>query len=117
MSTAIARWTQHITRRTDHSIRRRERIRGLTVLHLILSDIRPLNTLVKDSDKGRRTSDMFFPEDAPIDRLEVKLATLTSLSRPRLDYSAAGLLSARKRKRDSLGVVEQSDVDRDAATV
>jgi hypothetical protein len=117
MSTAVARWTQHITRRTDHGIRRRERIRGPTVPHLILSDIRPLNTPVKDSDKGRRTSDMFFPEDAPMDRLEVKLAALTSPSRPRPDYSAAGPPSARKRKRDGLGAVEQFDVDGDAATV
>jgi hypothetical protein len=48
------------------------------VPHLILSDIEPLNSLVKDSDKGRRTSDMFFPEDALTDRLEAKLATLKS---------------------------------------
>jgi hypothetical protein len=60
---------------------------------------------------------MFFPEDALMDRLEVKLAALTSLSRPRPDYSAAGPASARKRKRDGLGTVEQSDVDGNAAAV
>ena len=74
--------------------------------YLILSNIKPLNILVKDSDKGRRTSNMFFLEDALIDRLEVKLAALISLSRSRPDYSAASLVSAKKRKRDSLGMVE-----------
>lgn len=113
----MLRWTQHIVRRTDHGTRRRKRIIGPTVPHLILSDIRPLNTPVKDSDKGRRTSDMFFPEDAPMDRLEVKLAALTSPSRPKPDYSAASSASARKRKRDGLGMVEQSDVDANAAAV
>jgi hypothetical protein len=87
------------------------------VPHLILSDIKPLNSPVKDSDKGRRTSDMFFPEDAPTDRLEVKLATLTSPSGSRLDYSAAAPVSARKRKRDGLGMVEQSEVDEDVSAV
>jgi len=117
MTTAVARWTQHIARRTDHGTRRRERIRGPTVPHLILSDIKPLNIPVKDSDKGRRTSDMFFPEDAPTDRLEVKLAALTSPSRSRPDYSAARPLSAKKRKRDGSGMVEQSDADGVVAAV
>ena len=117
MADAIARWIEHISRRTDHGTRRRDRIRGPTVPHLILSDIKPLNTPIKDSDKGRRTSDMFFPEDAPTDRLEVKLAALTSPSRPRPDYSAAGPVSVKKRKRDGLGPVEQSDADGDVAAV
>jgi hypothetical protein len=73
--------------------------------HLILSDIKSLNIPVKDSDRGRRTSDMFFPEDAPTDHLEVKLAALESLTKLRPDYSTAALMSARKRKRDSLGLL------------
>ena len=56
--------------------------------HLILSDIKPLNILVKDSDKGRRTSDMFFLEDPPTDRLEVKLVAMRSPAKPKPDYSA-----------------------------
>lgn len=114
MATAIARWEGHIARRTDHGTRRRERIRGPTVPHLILSDIKPLNNPVKDSDKGRRTSDMFFPEDAPADRLEVKLASLKSPAKSGPDYSAAAPVSARKRKRDRPGTVEQSNADADA---
>lgn len=115
MVDAIARWVEHISRRTDHGTRRRERIRGPTVPHLILSDIKPLNNPVKDSDKGRRTSDMFFPKDAPTDRLEVKLAALKSPAKSRPDYSAAAPVSARKRKRDGPSVVERSDADEDVA--
>jgi hypothetical protein len=85
------------------------------VPHLILSEIKPLNGPVKDSDRGRRTSDMFFPEDAPTDRLEVKLAALTSPSWSRQDYSAAAPVSARKRKRDGRGIVEQFNADGDVA--
>lgn len=115
MADAVARWVEHISRRTDHGTRRRERIRGPTVPHLTLSDIKPLNNPIRDSDKGRRTSDMFFPEDAPTDRLEVKLAALKSPAKSRPDYSAAAPVSARKRKRDGPGVVEQSDADEDVA--
>jgi hypothetical protein len=89
MDSAIARWMQHIVRWTDHGTRRRERIRGPTVPHLILSDTKTLNSPVRYSDKGRRTSDMFFPEYAPTDRLEVKLAALKWQAKSRLDFSAA----------------------------
>lgn len=67
IATAITRWTEHIARPTDHGRRRREGTKGPTVPHLILSDIKLLNLLVEDADHGRRTSDMFFPEDAPLD--------------------------------------------------
>jgi hypothetical protein len=98
IATAITRWTEHISRRTDHGRRRREGIRGPTVPHLILSDIKRLNLPVEDADHGRRTSDVFFPGDAPLDRLEIKLGTPKSSARP--DYSKAGqTASVKKRKR------------------
>lgn len=115
IDTAIARWTEHIARRTDHGRRRREGIKGPTVPHLILSDIKRLNLPVEDADHGRRTSEMFFPEDAPLDRLEIKLATMKSSARP--DYSRAGqTASARKRKRgpaESGQLVRSEDEVRD----
>ena len=117
MTTAVERWTQHMDRRRDYGIRRREGIKGPTFSHLILSDIKPLNIPVKESDKGRRTSDMFFPEDAPTDRLEVKLAALKSPTKPRPDYSAAAPMSAKKRKRDGLGLPEQSNANDDVAAM
>jgi hypothetical protein len=98
ISTAVARWTEHIERRTDHGRRRREGIKGPTVPYLILSDIKRLNLPVEDADHGRRTSEMFFPEEAPLDRLKIKLATPKSPARP--DYSRVGKsASAKKRKR------------------
>jgi hypothetical protein len=99
IATAITRWTEHIARRTDYGRRRREGIKGPTVPYLILSDIKRLNLPIEDADHGRRTSEIFFPEDAPLDRLEIKLATPKPSARP--DYSKAGgqTISARKRKR------------------
>jgi hypothetical protein len=86
------------------------------VPHLALSDIKPLNVPVKDSDRCRRTSDMFFPEDAPMDRLEVKLAALKSPIKHRPDYSAATPVSIGKRKRDGIGMLGQPETN-DVATV
>ena len=66
--------------------------------YLILSDIKRLNLPVEDADHGKRTSDVFFPKDAPLDRLEIKLSTPKSSARP--DYSKGGqTTSAKKRKR------------------
>lgn len=85
--------------------------------YLILSDIKSLDNLIKDYDKGRCTNNMFFPEDAPTDQLEVKLAALKLLSKSRPDYSAAALVSTRKRKRDGPGMVERPDAEEHVAAV
>lgn len=56
IATALTRWTEHVARRTDHGRRRREGIKGPTVPHLILLDIKRLNLPIDDADHGRRTS-------------------------------------------------------------
>jgi hypothetical protein len=67
------------------------------VPYLILSDIKRLNLPVEDADYSRRTSEMFFPKEALLDQLEIKLATPKSPARP--DYSRVGKsASAKKRK-------------------
>jgi hypothetical protein len=89
---------EYIARRTDYGRHRRGGINGVTVSHLIVSDIRCLDIPVEDADHGRRISDMFFPKDALLDRLEIKLATPKSPARP--DYSKVGKSAlAKKRKR------------------
>ena len=66
--------------------------------YLIMFDIKRLNLPVEDADHGKRTSDVFFPKDAPLDRLEIKLGTPRSSARP--DYSKVGrTASVKKRKR------------------
>jgi hypothetical protein len=113
ISTAVARWTEYIERRTDHGRRCREGIKGPTVPYLILSDIKRLNLLVEDADHSRRTSEMFFPEDALLDRLEIKLATPKSPARP--DYSKVNKsASAKKCKR---GPADSSQLVRSEAEV
>jgi hypothetical protein len=58
------------------------------VPRLILSDIKRLNLCVEDTDYSRRTSNVFFPKDVLLDRLEIKLGTPKLLARP--DYSKIG---------------------------
>jgi hypothetical protein len=74
------------------------------VPYLILSDIKRLNLPVEDADYSRRTSEMFFPKEALLDQLEIKLATPKSPAR--LDYSKVNKsVSAKKHKR---GLVDSS---------
>jgi hypothetical protein len=83
------------------------------VPYLILSDIKCLNLLVEDTDYGRCTSEIFFPEDVLLDRLEIKLATPKSPARP--DYSKVNKsASAKKRKR---GLADSSQLVRSKAKV
>jgi hypothetical protein len=70
------------------------------VPYLILSDIKRLNLLVEDANYGRRTSKMFFPEDVPLDRLEIKLATPKSPARP--DYSKVNKSALAKKRKQGL---------------
>jgi hypothetical protein len=83
------------------------------VPYLILSDIKRLNLPVEDADHSRHTSEMFFPKDALLDRLEIKLATPKSPARP--DYSKVNKsASAKKRKR---GLADSSQLVRSEAEV
>jgi len=83
------------------------------VPYLILSNIKRLNLLIKDADHSRHTSEMFFPKEALLDRLEIKLATPKSPARP--DYSRVGKsASAKKCKR---GPADSSQLVRSKAEV
>jgi hypothetical protein len=75
------------------------------VPHLILSDIKRLNLPVEDADHSKRTSNVFFPKDALLDWLEIKLGTLRLSARP--DYSKAGQTTlVKKRKRGPVESVQ-----------
>jgi hypothetical protein len=124
IATAVEGWKRHIAKRTDMGARRREKIRGPMVPHVLVSDVKSLNIPVKDSDKGRRTGDVFFPEDAPTDHLEVKLAAPKPLAKPRPGESATTIPTLiRKRGRDGsrlagspVPVRPNADEDSTAAT-
>jgi hypothetical protein len=74
------------------------------VPYLILSNIKRLNLLVEDTDYSRCTSKMFFPEDALLDRLEIKLATPKLPARP--DYSKVNKSALAKKHKQ--GPVDSS---------
>lgn len=70
---AVEGWAEAIHRRNDYGERRRLGIRSKATPYLIPDDVATLNKIAKDEDRGRRTSDMFFPEDAKEDRLRVEI--------------------------------------------
>ena len=81
LETAVEGWADARYRRNDYSERRRLGIKSKTTPYVIPDDIATLNKIVKDEDRGRRTSDMFFPEEAKEDRLRVEIVAPTSTSK------------------------------------
>lgn len=71
--------------------------------YLLPSDVASLNQIQRDEDKGRRTSDMFFPDDVKDNQLNVVLIPPPSTNTPiasKPDYSMSGASrKGTKRKR------------------
>ena len=80
MEAAREHWIKAAYRRNDYGERRRLGIKSKTTPYIIPDDVATLNRIVKDEDRGRRTSDMFFPEEAKEDRLRVEIVAPTSTS-------------------------------------
>lgn len=70
-----------VYRRNDFGERRRLGIRSKTTPSLLPDDVATLNKIAKDEDRGRRTSEMSFPEDAKEDRLRVEIIAPPSTSK------------------------------------
>ena len=73
-------WAEAVYRRNDFGERRRLGIRSKTTPYLLPDDVATLNKIAKDEDRGRRTSDTFFPGDAKEDRLRVEIIAPPSTS-------------------------------------
>ena len=80
LEAAREHWIKAAHRRNDYGERRRLGIKSKTTPYIIPDDVATLNRIVKDEDRGRRTSDMFFPEEAKEDRLRVEIVAPTSTS-------------------------------------
>jgi hypothetical protein len=78
LQAAIEAWAKARDRRTNYAERRKYGIKSKTTPHIIPEDVATLNRIVRDEDRGRRTSDMFFPEEAKEDRLTVAVVAPTS---------------------------------------
>ena len=78
---AVEGWAEAVYRRNDFGERRRLGIRSKATPYLIPDDVATLNKIAKDEDRGRRTSDIFFPEDAKEDQLKVEIIAPPSTSK------------------------------------
>lgn len=120
---AVDRWRSAIHDRTDFGRRRELRIKTPVTPYLVLSDVASLNQVTEDKDKGRRTTDVFFPDEAGDERLKLEVvpnapaAAPTTVPTPiaKPDYSA-GNRPRPSRKRKSVSKVAdealgQSDED------
>lgn len=113
---AVESWTQAIHKRNDPVARRENNIRSKTTAYIMPNDVASLNRSAKDTDKAKRTSEMFFPDEVKEDRLRVELVPPppTSYLSPRPDYSAAAKTrKVQKRKRLSEKDVVRDESDED----
>ena len=102
MTTAIAGWSRALQERNDYGARRRLGIKSNATPYLIPNDVASLNRGTLESRRGKRTSEMWFPEDAKEDHLRVELVPppSTRMVRPEPDYvESAASRPATKRKR------------------
>ena len=104
---AVDRWRSAIHDRTDFGRRRELRIKGPVTPYLVLGDVASLNQVTEDKDKGRRTNDIFFPDEAGDERLKVEVVPNAPAAAPtadptpttKPDYSRGSRpRSSRKRK-------------------
>ncbi|KAK5109482.1 hypothetical protein LTR85_002685 [Meristemomyces frigidus] len=110
-------WRTAVHNRTDYGVRRELGLKGPLTPHLLPSDVAALNWVVNDTDHGRRTSDIFFPEGAKEDQLRVELVAPggVAVSSKRKHSTAPPARGAQKRKREStlIPVLAENDVDED----
>lgn len=110
---AVESWRAARHDRTDYARRRDLKIQGPTTPALIPRDVAPPSRVTDTRARGRRTTEVFFPDDAKEDELRVELVVPATskpapLSLP-LNYHEAGraTTSGRKRKR---GEGEEDDL-------
>ena len=103
LESAVESWTEAIQKRNDPATRREQRSKSRVTPYLTPGDIALLNGVDKGTGMGRRTCDMFFPEEAKEDTLRVELLVPSSSPKaplPRPDYSIGSKPRAtRKRKK------------------
>lgn len=109
---AIEAWAEAICRRNDYGERRRLGIKSKTTRYIIPEDVASLNRIANDEDRGRRTSDMFFPDEAKEDRLKVEIIAPTSASTKIAtppNYTDGRRPNSTKTKRKRVQEVEQEE--------
>jgi hypothetical protein len=102
-------WAESIGRRRDERIRKEMRMRSPRSPFIIPEDVRSLNKITDPAQLGRRTTEVFYPDEAAEDQLRVELLPPSA----KRDYSGFGPSRARVQKRRRTGVGGESDRARD----
>jgi hypothetical protein len=68
-------WAESIGRRRDERIRKELRMRCPRSPFIITDDVRSLNQIADPAERGRRTTDVFYPEEPAEHQLRVELVT------------------------------------------
>lgn len=97
---ACSGWAESMSRRRDERVRREMRMRCPRSPFVIPEDVRSLNRTAADpARQGRRTAEIFYPDEPAEGQLKVELVPPWS----KRDYSKLGPPARKKRKRRSRG--------------
>jgi len=83
-------WMAAIYKRNNLAIRKEKGSKSRVTPYVMPNDVALLNQVARNAQKGRRTCEIFLPEDVKEDRLRVDVVSLLSSPRsvhPKPDYS------------------------------
>jgi hypothetical protein len=100
-------WAESISRRRDERVRKEMRMRCPRSPFIIPEDVRSLNNIVDPAQQGRRTTEVFYPNEPAEDQLKVELVPPSA----KRNYSEFGPTRGCKRKRQGNGQCGDRVVD------
>lgn len=96
-----------MSRRRDERVRKEMRMRCPRSPFIIPEDVRSLNNIADPAQQGRRTTEVFYPDEPAEDELKVELVPPSA----KRNYSEFGPARGRKRKRHGNGQCGDRVVD------
>lgn len=115
LDVARTAWAESIRRRRDERMRKELRMRCPRSPFIITEDVRSLNQIADPEQQGRRTSEMFYPDEPAEDQLRVELVTPRSRPnaperRETLDHILAQNEKRKRRRYESAAGAPIRDV-------
>ena len=116
---AVESWTEAIHKRNNPATRREQGSKSRVTPFVMPNDVALLNQVAGNAQKGRRTCEIFLPEDVKEDRLRVDVVSLLSSPRSvpaKPDYSVGSKpRKSQKRKKPQVdGEVSRAEDDTEA---
>jgi hypothetical protein len=100
-------WAESIGRRRDERVRKEMRMRCPRSPFIITDDVRSLNQILDPAKRGRRTTDVFYPEEPAEHQLRVELVTPGSKRSAPSTTAKSGKQKRRRLGSDALNLVHQ----------